>query len=96
MKQPKRTADSTNQTKLTVEALSKTETHIEAETGTAQILVNHKELVMAAGDQLTATVGNTPVVLTATVTITPTLTIANTPTPSNTRMPATQANDQNG
>ncbi len=104
MKQPKLTVASTKQTKLTVEALSETQTHIEAETGNAQILANNQEFVMAAGDQLTATVGNTPVLLTVTVTVTPTLSIVmllpnlatNTPTPSDTPVASTPTSQANG
>ena len=47
-------------TKLTVEVLSATQTHIETKTGTTQVTVDDEELVIAAGQQMTATVNSTP------------------------------------
>jgi len=57
------------QSKITIEALSATQTHIETQAGTAQIATGNQELVMAAGQQITATLGTAPLILT----ITPTL-----------------------
>lgn len=51
------------QSKITIEALSATQTHIETQAGTAQIATGNQELVMAVGQQLTATLGVIPGVL---------------------------------
>ncbi len=49
-------------TKLTVEVLSPTQTHIETETGTTQVTTEHEELVIAAGQQMTATINNESII----------------------------------
>ncbi|CAN5708868.1 hypothetical protein BH10CHL1_BH10CHL1_41030 [soil metagenome] len=70
---------SIKQTKLTVDTLSQTQTHIEAEAGTAQIVDNNGDMVVvAAGQQLTATVG-TDVMIPITITLTPTELAVNPP-----------------
>ena len=51
--------------KLTVEALSDTQTHIATDAGTTRVFMDNEELVVAAGQQLTATVGSEPNLLTA-------------------------------
>ena len=45
-------------TKLTVEVLSETQTHIETEAGTAQVTTDNQDVVIAAGQQMTATTDN--------------------------------------
>ncbi|MFN8491024.1 MAG: hypothetical protein U0350_25745 [Caldilineaceae bacterium] len=58
------------QSKLTIEALSATQTHIETQAGTAQIATGNQELVVAAGQQITAILGTVPFLATITPTVT--------------------------
>jgi len=80
---------SVENTKLTVEVLSDTQTHIETETGTTQVTTDQEELVMAAGQQMTATVDTPSIIAPLPTLVSPlaTPTRPASPTPTGTALP---------
>jgi len=69
--------------KLSVEVISESQTHIETEAGTAQVITDNEEVVIAAGQQMTATINNpwsmAPMAMPATEAVTSPLSTPTTP-----------------